>query len=183
MQNIRFFLLLCRLRAKFNYLRRNASSFLSSPAEDMPALTEGECFRYLKEQWAALFQAGYYDGLLFWLTFWLIIICALFSGWDMVRSVIQVQTESQTLKLKNEMAVENYRLLLAKIKEQNQQSAQVRFTQHFAVNAMLQSAAERAEKAGIRFEAHGFGMALKEWKHNANSAEAYTPALLFYLLF
>lgn len=152
------------------------------------AMRQGYLFRYLKDQWAALLQTGYYDGLLYWLTAWLMLACALLSIWDMVCSVIRVQTEARTLKLKNEMAMESYRILeekmregaavrhefahhltalnamyegrnfdgigrlLTELKGQNRQTAQVQFTQHFAINAMLQIAAERAEKAGIRFE-------------------------------
>lgn len=43
--------------------------------------------------------------------------------------------------------------LLTELKGQSRQASQVRFTEHFAVNAILQNAAERAENAGIHFEA------------------------------
>lgn len=137
------------------------------------AMRQGYLFRYLKDQWAALLQTGYYDGLLYWLTAWLVLVCTLLSIWDRVCSVIRVQTEARTLKLKNEMAMESYRILKEKMREgaavchafahhltalnamyegrnfdgigrfltelkgQNQQTSQVQFTQHFAINAML----------------------------------------------
>ena len=44
--------------------------------------------------------------------------------------------------------------LLTDWKGRNLQSAQPRFTEHIAVNAILQSAAARAEEANIRFEAN-----------------------------
>lgn len=152
------------------------------------AMEQGYLYRYLREQWAALVQTGYYDGLLYWFTGWLMLVCALLSIWEMVRTVIRVQTEAHALKLKNEMAMESYRILEEKMRQgaavrhefahqlatlnamyesgdfagigrflaeqtgQNRQTAQVQFTRHFAVNAMLQAAAERAEQAGIRLE-------------------------------
>ena len=81
------------------------------------AMRQGYLFRYLKDQWAALLQTGYYDGLLCWLTAWLVLVCTLLSIWDMVCSVIRVQTEARTLKLKNEMAMESYRILEEKMRE------------------------------------------------------------------
>lgn len=153
------------------------------------AMRDGYLARYLSSSWASLIQTGYYDGLLYWITVWLVGVCVLLSTWDTVRGVIQVKTEARTLELKNEMAMENYRILEEKLREgaqlrheyahrltalnamyengdweelgllltkltgQNRQAAQVRFTEHFAVNAILQNAAERAENAGIRFEA------------------------------
>lgn len=152
------------------------------------AMEQGYLFCYLKEQWTALLEIGYYDGLLYWFTGWLMLVCALLSIWEMVRTVIRVQTEAHALKLKNEMAMESYRILEEKMRQgaavrhefahqlatlnamyesgdfagigrflaeqtgQSRQTAQVQFTRHFAVNAMLQAAAERAEQAGIRLE-------------------------------
>lgn len=152
------------------------------------AMEQGYLFCYLKEQWTALLEIGYYDGLLYWFTGWLMLVCALLSIWEMVRTVIRVQTEAHALKLKNEMAMESYRILEEKMRQgaavrhefahqlatlnamyesgdfagigrflaeqtgQNRQTAQVQFTRHFAVNAMLQAVAERAEQAGIRLE-------------------------------
>lgn len=153
------------------------------------ATQDGYLSRYLSESWTAFIQSGYYDGMLYWVTVWLVGICVLLSIWNMVRSVIRVKTEARTLELKNEMAMESYRILEGKMREsaelrhefthqltalnamyesrdwngigrlltelkgRNQQSTQVRFTKHFAVNAILQNASERAENANIHFEA------------------------------
>ena len=153
------------------------------------AMRDGYLASYLSDSWTSLIQIGYYDGLLYWITVWLVGVCVLLSTWDTVRGVIRVKTEARTLELKNEMAMENYRILEGKMREgaqlrheyahqltalgamyenrdlegigrlltelkgKNRQASQVRFTEHFAVNAILQNAAERAENSGIHFEA------------------------------
>ena len=153
------------------------------------AAQDGYLAGYLTRSLVALIQTGYYDGLLYWVTVWLVGVCVLLFAWDTVRGLIRVKTEARTLELKNEMAMENYRILEGKMREgaqlrheyahrltalnamyenrdwegigrlltewtgQNRQAAQVRFTEHFAVNAILQNAAERAANAGICFEA------------------------------
>ena len=148
----------------------------------------GYLARYLRGSWVSLTQAGYFDGLLYWFTVWLSAVTLLLSVWDTVRSVIGMRTEARSLKLKNELAMESYRILekkmrgsaqlrhehthqlaalsalyaqkdwdgigrlLSELNGQSRQASQVRFTEHFAVNAILQEASEQAQKAGIRFE-------------------------------
>ena len=153
------------------------------------AVRGGYLSRYLHESWTALVQSGYYDGILYWVTLWLVGVCVLLSTWDMVRGVIRVKAHARALELKHEMTMESYHILKGKMREgaqlrheyshqltalhvmyqnrdlegigrlltelngQKRQAAQTQFSQHFAVNAILQNAAQRAEDAGIRFEA------------------------------
>lgn len=153
------------------------------------AARNGYLASYVSSSWDALIQTGYYNGLLYWVTVWLVGVCVLLSLWDTARSFIRMRTEARTLELKHDMARESYRALEEKMREgarlrhehahqlaaldamyenkdwegigrllaeltgHSRQAAQVRFTENFAVNAILQHAAERAAHAGIRFEA------------------------------
>jgi hypothetical protein len=75
------------------------------------AMRQGYLFRYLKDQWAALLQTGYYGGLLYWLT------------------ALNTMYEGRNF--------DGIRRFLTELKGQNRQTSQVQFTQHFAINAML----------------------------------------------
>lgn len=77
---------------------------------------EGYLARYIP---AALSEAaaGYWDGLLTWLTLWLELLCALLSGWEMLRSVSDTRARAKALELKNQLVLENYRSLEAKLRE------------------------------------------------------------------
>ena len=77
---------------------------------------EGYLARYIP---AVLSEAaaGYWSGLLSWLTLWLELLCALLSGWDMLRSISDTRTRAKALELKNQLVLENYRSLEAKLRE------------------------------------------------------------------
>ena len=136
---------------------------------------------------AAQLQAGVWSGTLYWLIWWLVLVCAALSAWDLARSIVRAQGAAQTLALKNQLIMDNYRSMEDKLRESARLrhgfSAQVaaldaavqardwagverymaawkqdtnqelaRFTEHIAVNAILQDAAGRAKAAGIVFE-------------------------------
>lgn len=77
---------------------------------------EGYLARYIP---AVLSEAaaGYWSGLLTWLTLWLELLCALLSGWEMLRSISDTRTRAKALELKNQLVLENYRSLEAKLRE------------------------------------------------------------------
>lgn len=77
---------------------------------------EGYLARYIP---AVLSEAaaGYWSGLLTWLTLWLELLCALLSGWDMLRSISDTRARAKALELKNQLVLENYRSLEAKLRE------------------------------------------------------------------
>ena len=142
--------------------------------------------RYLSELVSQI-GAGIWDGTLYWLIWWLVLVCAALSAWDLARSIVRAQGAAQTLALKNQLIMDNYRSMEDKLRESARLrhgfSAQVaaldaavqardwagverymaawkqdtnqelaRFTEHIAVNAILQDAAGRAKAAGIVFE-------------------------------
>lgn len=81
------------------------------------ALRGGYLASYLAAEWSALLATGYHDGLLYWLTVWLVGVCALLSGLDMLHATIQMQTRARALALKNRLVMENYRHLEEKMQE------------------------------------------------------------------
>lgn len=81
------------------------------------AATGGHLAAFLAAEWSALLTTGYYNGLLYWLTVWLVGVCAALSTWKLVHSIVQMQTEARTLTLKNQLAMDNYRHLEDKLRE------------------------------------------------------------------
>ena len=77
---------------------------------------EGYLARYIP---AVLSEAaaGYWSGLLTWLTLWLELLCALLSGWEMLRSISDTRARAKALELKNQLVLENYRSLEVKLRE------------------------------------------------------------------
>lgn len=148
----------------------------------------GYLARYINNELNSLFTSGYYNGLLYWLTLWLVGVCTLLSALSLMRSIVKAQAQAQALSLKNSLIMDSYRVVeeklrnmsalrhelshqitaldamyqtgdlpglgrcLDELKNRSAQMAQVRFTDHFACNAILMDAASRAAEAGIRFE-------------------------------
>lgn len=69
-----------------------------------------------------MFTTGYYDSIVFWITLWLALSCALISAYYVSRSYADTQSEAQGLLLKNREVTENYRTLA----ERTAESAAVR---------------------------------------------------------
>lgn len=78
-------------------------------------LRGGYLARYLEEQLPAL-AAGYYDGLLYWFTLWLVLVTTLLAAWSLVRSMAQAEAAAQTLALKNQLMLENVQSLERRIR-------------------------------------------------------------------
>lgn len=150
-------------------------------------LRSGYLARYLTYL-ASQLQVGIWSGTLYWLIWWLVLVCAALSAWDLARAIVRAQGAARALALKNQLVMDNYRSIEEKLRESARLrhgfSAQVaaldaaiqsrdwagverclaawkrdtgrepaRFTEHIAVNAILQDAAGRAKAAGIAFEA------------------------------
>ena len=129
-----------------------------------------------------LFSTGVYSGLLFWLTHWLVAVCALLSAMELARKLSATRAEARALAVKERVTAENYQSLLDKHREtavlrhewKNQLSAlrllaeggdaaalkarldelsgmldrlaPRQYTEHRAINAILQNAAARAAR-------------------------------------
>lgn len=100
-------------------------------------LRDGYLCRYLVYLVGEL-RAGIYDGMLYWVTLWLVLICSMLSAWELARSIAHTQGEAQALALRNRLVVDNYRALERKVRE----SAALRHEfRHrlLAMDAMLQA--------------------------------------------
>ena len=133
--------------------------------------------------------SGVWSGALYWLNWWLVLVCAGLSAWELARTLSGARAEARALALKNQLMLDNYRAIEDKLRQgaalrhefshrlaaldalyregdmeglgralaawrtQNAGAAQVRFTAHTAVNAILQDASARAEAGGVRFHA------------------------------
>lgn len=150
-------------------------------------LQDGYLARYLAILIAQL-QGGVWNGTLYWLIWWLVLVCSALSAWDLARFIIRTQRKAQTMALKNQLVMDSYHSIEDKLREsarlrhvfsaqvaaldaavQNRDWAgvkhcvtvwkkdtdqdQIRFTEHIAVNAILQDAAGRAKASGITFKA------------------------------
>ena len=85
-----------------------------------------------------LFRRGNVVGLIYWATLWLIVASALLAAWDLARSILRTQRESQALALRNQLIMDNYRALEQKMRE----SAALRHEfKHrlLAIDSMLQA--------------------------------------------
>lgn len=145
----------------------------------------GYLARYLEDLILQI-QAGVWSGALYWLIWWLVLVCTLLSAWDLARFLGRTQGEARALALKNQLVMENYRALEQKLRESAQlrhgfahqvtaldamvqardwaglerwvaarkaeAGDQSRYTEHIAVNAILQDAAARARGLGIPFQ-------------------------------
>ena len=87
---------------------------------------------------ARLLRSGDVVRILYWVTLWAIMICALLAAWELARSILRTQRESQALALRNQLIMDNYRALEQKMRE----SAALRHEfKHrlLAIDSMLQA--------------------------------------------
>lgn len=87
---------------------------------------------------ARLLRSGDVVRILYWVTLWAIMICALLAAWELAHSILRTQRESQALALRNQLIMDNYRALEQKMRE----SAALRHEfKHrlLAIDSMLQA--------------------------------------------
>ena len=77
----------------------------------------GYLSNYIHTALAGLFQSGVYSGLLYWLTLWLAVVCALISAYWVMRSFAQQRAEAQSLALKNKLVMDGYRAIEGRMRE------------------------------------------------------------------
>lgn len=70
---------------------------------------------YLHNQLEAL-ATHYYDGLLYWFTLWLVLVCTLLAAWAFVRTTAQTQAEAQAMALKNALMRNNIQALETRVR-------------------------------------------------------------------
>lgn len=106
-------------------------------------LQNGYLARYLTGV-AAQLKAGIWSGALYWLIWWLVLVCAAFSAWELARSIVRAQGAAQALALKNQLVMDNYRSIEDKLRE----SARLRHGFSAQV-AALDAAIQARDWAGV----------------------------------
>lgn len=149
----------------------------------------GYFFNFVKTMMQDLILYGAYNLPLYWLTGWLVILCAVLSSINMVHTFVHMQAESQTLAQKNTLIMESYHAMaqgitatnalrhemknhltalqimyqqgdlekignyLDSLEVQQQKLAQLRFTENFTINTILQNIACRCSQNRISLRA------------------------------
>ncbi len=72
---------------------------------------------YLTRAVQSLFQSGSYDGLLYWFTLWLAVVCALISAYWFLHSLVQQQAQTQALTMKNQLMLDSYHAIERKMRD------------------------------------------------------------------
>lgn len=129
------------------------------------ALSGGYLAGYMRELLLVQLPSGILSGLRYWITQWLLLICTLLGLWDFVRATVRTRTEARTLKLKNQLVMDNYRSIENNLRE----SARLRheFAHRLsALDAMYQTG-----------DMDALGRSLAEWKIQSKEANQvrYTP--------
>ena len=93
------------------------SSIVLIVAYFFSAMTGGYLADYLNGAIKGLLTYGYYDGLLYWLTLWLAIICAMISAYWLMQSIAQQHAHTQMLTLKNQLIMNDYHNMESKIRQ------------------------------------------------------------------
>ena len=100
-------------------------------------LRGGYLARYLAGL-ASELGAGIWDGALYWLIWWLVLVCAALSAWELARFLARAQGEARALALKNRLVMDNYHSIDQRLRE----TAQLRHEfshQLIALDTMIQS--------------------------------------------
>ena len=89
------------------------------------ALAAAALFSFLRGGYLSLYLSslaeqvllGFWDGPLYWLNGWLVLVCAALSAWAVVRTLAASRAEASALRLKGNLMMESYRALEAKLRE------------------------------------------------------------------
>ena len=107
---------------------------------------------YINGAVSGLFTYGFYDGLLYWFTLWLAVVCALISAYWLLCALARQQAQTQALELKNRLILDNYHAIEQKMRD----SAALRHEFRHQV-AALDSLYQQKDFDGL-------GRLLNEWK-------------------
>lgn len=89
-------------------------------------LRDGKLFAYVKEALMGALFNGFYDYLIYWLSYWLTLICAAISAYELSLSFARQRTETQAAAIRNQLLMDNYRTLQEKTQEQSAMRHEIR---------------------------------------------------------
>lgn len=82
-------------------------------------LQEGRLIAYVKETLMGALFNGFYDHLIYWLSYWMTLVCAAISAYELSLSFVRQRTEVQAAAIRNQFLMNNYRTLQEKTREQS----------------------------------------------------------------
>ena len=108
------YLLMNRKREFWKYLGAAAACSAGTLAVcwAVSSAHNGRLASYLISAFTDLFRYGIYDGLLYWTTLWLAVVCALISAYRLMRSFVLRQAETKALLVKNRLILDDYHVCL-----------------------------------------------------------------------
>ncbi len=71
--------------------------------------------KYIGQLISDVTELADYSGLLYWITVWMVAVCAVVSAYAVLRSIIAQQMETKTLRLRNELIMNSYRAMESKM--------------------------------------------------------------------
>lgn len=121
---IAVYLLLNRKRAFLRYLKWIFlfTLILFGAAYAVSSLFHGSLALLVKDAVTQLFQFGYYDLALYWITAWFVLAGACIAAYALFHEMIDLQMENSTMALKNQALLDNYK----RIEERHEQAAALR---------------------------------------------------------
>lgn len=117
------YLLMNRKREFWKYLGAAAACSAGTLAVcwAVSSAHNGRLASYLISAFTDLFHYGIYDGLLYWTTLWLAVVCALISAYRLMRSFVLRQAETKALLVKNRLILDDYRIIEQKMRDSAEQ--------------------------------------------------------------
>lgn len=73
--------------------------------------------KYINGAVSSLFTYGFYDGLLYWFTLWLAVVCALISAYWLLRALVRQRAQTRALEMKNRLILDSYRAIEQKMRD------------------------------------------------------------------
>lgn len=95
-------------------------------------VTDGYLSYYIRLQIEGLVESGYCEGILYWFTIWLTMVCAVISAYVIMQSFAKQQSEANALNLKNQLIMDSYRAIETKMRD----SAELRHELNHRILAM-----------------------------------------------
>lgn len=81
------------------------------------SLAAGSGFAVLVNELAAQIPMGYYDGAVYWVIWWLSLVCAIIAAYEMARAYADQRAQAQSALLKSRMLTEHYHTMERQMEE------------------------------------------------------------------
>lgn len=79
-------------------------------------ITDGRVSRFINSEIMGLVNDGYFSGLIYYLTFGIMLICTAVAAYEGISFFVEQKAENQALELKNRLALDGYHAMEQKLK-------------------------------------------------------------------